>query len=89
MRILEAELRGFFEVLEFSLDFEIGFLAVDVGFAGGALEQIGSLEIDFGRSALQAIVHGFGGAGNRGGLSIRRNRRLCERERGGGEDENG
>ena len=65
-QVFEAKLGGVFEALELDLDLEISLLAFDLGFAGGALEQVSSLKVDFGLSALQAVVDGFRGARDRG-----------------------
>ncbi len=75
-QIFEAELGGIFEAFEPGFDLEIGLLAFDLRFAGGALHQVAAVEVDASRSALQAIVHRFGGArhGGRGG---------CGRDGGG------
>ena len=58
---------------EFGVDFKVRLLAFHLGFARGALQQIGALKVDLGRSTLQAVVRGLGGAryGGRGGLRRR------------------
>jgi hypothetical protein len=45
-------------------DLEVGLLAFYFGFAGGALEQLGALEVDLGRAALvvRVTVGVFAGA---------------------------
>jgi hypothetical protein len=63
-QIFEAELGGVFEILEFDFNLKIGLLAFHLGFAGGALKKIRSLEIDSGGAPLQTVVYGFGRARN-------------------------
>ena len=97
-QIFEAELGGIFEAFEPGFDLEIGLLAFDLRFAGGALHQVAAVEVDASRSALQAIVHRFGRArdGRRGYVArggsrrdVRRRSGLRGRERRGGREDNG
>ncbi len=66
-QILEAELSGVFEALKLGVDFKVGLLALDLGFARGALKLVGAVKVDLGRSTLQAVMHGLDGAGDGGG----------------------
>ena len=47
-QVFQAELGGWFKAGKPGINFEIGLLAFDLGLAAGALQQVGSLEIDLG-----------------------------------------
>ena len=82
-QILEPELGGVFKILELCFNLEIGLLAFDLRFAGGALHQVAAVKVDSGRSTLQAIMHCFDGAQHRGRRScIGSARRGGDRRRG-------
>jgi len=92
----ESKLSRVFQPLKLGVDLEVGFLAFDLGFARGALQQVGPTKIHLGRPALQPVVHSLGGARDRGrgentGIGGNRALRLCRRQgcNGNDEDRNG
>src|SRR5206468_3777442 len=89
-QILQPELGGVLKALELGLDLKIRLLAFDLGFSTSALQQIGALKTNLGRSTLQAIMHRLASARHGGRCTRKCSRgslRLRAAERSNGKDQ--